>query len=72
MQKLPSVWKFHVEPRFGSLDHLVGERKQPIRHVDAKRLGSPEIDHQLELGRQYDWQITRLLAFENASSIDPA
>jgi hypothetical protein len=34
------------------------------------RLGGFEVDHQLELGRQYDRQITRLLAFEDASGIN--
>ena len=26
------------------LDHLVGERKQPVRNLDAERLGGLEID----------------------------
>jgi hypothetical protein len=33
------------------------------------RLDGFEVDHQLELGRPYDRQITRLLAFEDASGI---
>jgi hypothetical protein len=31
-------------------DHLVGEREQIVGDFDAKRLGRPEIDYQLELG----------------------
>jgi hypothetical protein len=37
-------------------DHLVGERQQPIRHIDPERLRGLEVDHQLELGRLFYWQ----------------
>jgi hypothetical protein len=37
--------------RAASLDHLVGDGEQVLRHVDAKRLCSLEVDHQFELGR---------------------
>jgi len=33
-------------------NHLVGGDKQSLRYREAERLGSPEIDHQFELGRQ--------------------
>jgi hypothetical protein len=35
----------------GLFDHLVGTRDQRL-HVESKRLGSLEIDHQLVLGRR--------------------
>src|SRR5262249_7116452 len=35
-------------------DHLVGSRKYRRRHIEAERLGSPEIDNELELGRLLD------------------
>jgi hypothetical protein len=36
-------------PPFISFDHLVGEREQRRRHVEAKRLGGLQIDDELEL-----------------------
>ena len=53
MQKI-SAGKFHFEPPFTSLDHLVGEREQCRRHVKAERSGGLEVDHQLELGRRWN------------------
>src|SRR5947208_2221951 len=53
-----------------SFNHLVGEREQPVRQVEAERLCSRDIDHQLELCRQHNRQITRLLAFEDASGMN--
>src|SRR5919201_689181 len=55
-----------------SFNHLVSERKQRGRHVDAKRPRGLEIDDQLEFGRLYDRQIRWLFPFENPSHIDPA
>src|SRR5207244_2192576 len=37
-----------------SFDHLVSERQQFIRHVEAERLRRPEVYDHLELGRQHD------------------
>ena len=48
-------------------DHLVGEREQPIRHIEAERLGGLEVEHKLELGRLHHRQVRGLLAFENAA-----
>src|SRR5215471_15656596 len=69
MQK-SSAGKFHFKPPFTSLDHLVGNCEYPRRDVEAQLLGGFEIDYQLELGRQHNRQITRLLPFEDASGIN--
>src|SRR2546425_2341010 len=47
------------------LDHLVGALLEKEWHVEAERLGSLEVDHQLELDRELDWQFARLGAFQN-------
>jgi hypothetical protein len=47
-----------------SLDHLVGAREQRDWRVEAQRLGSLEIDDQLEFGGLLDRQIARLFASE--------
>src|SRR2546427_2333718 len=48
-----------------SLDHLVGKRKQLVRHREAERLGGFEIDDQLELGRLFDRKLAGICAREN-------
>jgi hypothetical protein len=40
-----------------SLDHLVGDRKQPRRQGEAERFDSLEIDHQFKFGWLQDRQI---------------
>src|SRR5262249_30805671 len=49
---------------------VAGNCEHPRRDVEAQLLGGLEIYHQLELGRQHNRQITRLLAFEDASGIN--
>ena len=51
-------------------DHLVGERKQPVRNFEAERLGGLEIEHELEFGGPHDRQVARLLALENPPGVD--
>jgi hypothetical protein len=53
-----------------SLDHLVGGDEQSIWYLKAQRLRGLEVDHELELCWQHNRQITRLLAFEDASGIN--
>ena len=40
------------------------------KHVEAERLGGPEIYNQLEFGRSHDRKVSRFLAFENPPGID--
>ena len=46
-------------------DHLVGEREQRRRHVDAERLRGLEIEHELEFGGLNHGKIGRLGALED-------
>src|ERR1700720_3676458 len=52
-----------------SFDHFVSAREHHRRHVEAERLGSLEVDHQLVLGRCLHWQVRRLLALEDAIDV---
>ena len=44
-------------------DHLVGASEQRRRHGEAERLGGLKINDQLEFGRLFNRQITRLCTF---------
>ena len=46
----------------GLFDHLVGAGEQRRRHGDGERLGSFEVDNELELRGLDDWQVGRLFA----------
>src|SRR6185369_13151596 len=64
------VWIYAVQQVWSLLDHLVGEREQPVRHLEAERLGSLEVEHELELGGLHNRQVGGLLALENPRGID--
>ena len=51
------------------LDNLVGVHQHRLRHSEAKRLGGPEVDDQLEGRRLLDRQIGGLGAVENLSRV---
>src|SRR5229473_1628650 len=53
------------QPPIPSFDYLVGAAKQRQRDGEAKRLGSLQIDDQLDLGRPHDRQVAGALALEN-------
>ena len=40
------------------------------RHLDAERLGSLEVDEELELGRLHHRQVPGLLTLENPADVD--
>src|SRR5437763_16968281 len=52
------------------LDCLVRKGEQLRRHGESQGLCSAQIDDELECGSLYDRQIARLLAFENAATVD--
>jgi hypothetical protein len=45
-----------------SLDHLVGRGEQRLRDGEAERLGSTQIDHEIELARLLHWEVSRFNA----------
>src|SRR6516225_10028456 len=69
MQKI-SAGKFHSEPPFTSLDHLVGAGEQRERKCDAKRFGSLEVEDQLDSRLLLDRHVGWLVALENAAGVD--
>jgi len=50
---------------------FVGAGEQRRRNLQAQRLRGFEIDHEFVLGRRLHRQVSRLVALENAPSIDP-
>ena len=51
------------------LDHFVGEREQLVGYGKAERLGSLEVDDQLEFDWGLDRKLARVLALKNAIDI---
>jgi hypothetical protein len=49
------------------LDCLVCAGEQLRRHLDAEQPGRLQVDDEFEFGGLQDWQVGRLLAFENLS-----
>src|SRR5215831_11055769 len=52
-----------------SFDHLVGEREQPVRNLEAERLGGLEVDAQLDFRGLYHRQVGRLFTLEKATGV---
>src|SRR5579864_5664115 len=57
-------------PQATSFYYFVGGDEKRLRHLESKRLGRLEVEHQFKLGRLHDRQVGRLRACENSSSID--
>src|SRR6266446_6582357 len=53
-------------------DHLVSEREQRRRYFEAERLGSLEVDHELEFGGLHNRQVGGFGAFEDFAGVDAA
>ena len=47
------------------LDHVVRAQQQRLRDRESERSRGLEVDHELELGGLFDWQITGFCALEN-------
>ena len=63
--------KSAVVLRAASFDHLVGAAEEREREGDAEGLGCLEVDEQLDFGDLLHRQISRLVALDDASGIDP-
>src|SRR5262245_54669378 len=60
----------HAQHMKALFDHLVGAGEQGRRHRDAERLGSFQIDNQIEGRWLLYWQFGRLLAAENTAGVN--
>jgi hypothetical protein len=58
-----------VQQTAGLLDHLIGKGDEPVWKVEAKRLGSPAVEDQLELRGLQHWQIGWLVALDNSPGV---
>jgi hypothetical protein len=52
-----------VQQKGTLLDHLVSPCEQRCRHIEAEDSGGFQVDHQLEFGWKFDWQVGWLGAF---------
>src|SRR6476620_5238002 len=52
-----------------SLDHLVGASKHSRRNVDSQRPRGFEVDEEVQLRRQYHWQLRWLLTLHDPADV---
>src|SRR5262245_7486174 len=52
------------------LDDLVGAGEQRRRHLQAERLGGPQVDRQFEFRRLLDWQVRGLRALQDLVCVE--
>src|SRR5262245_14899235 len=65
--------KFHFKTslsRFTSLDHLVGEQLNRVRHLNAKCPCRLQVDDELELAGLQNRQVGGLRALEDSTGVD--
>src|SRR5262249_44046651 len=70
MQELPSVGKFHFEPPFTSLDHLIHGGEKLRRHFEAECSDRLHVDVELEFGGLHHRQVDGLRPFKDFAGID--
>src|SRR5262249_6667169 len=68
MQKI-SAGKFHFEPPFTSLDHLVGAQEECLGNLQSEQPGSGQVDSEVELRWLFDWKVGRVCAAQNLGDI---
>src|SRR6476660_4248689 len=68
----PAFWHLDAArgPSTPSLDHLVGALLDMQRYVESKRFRGLEIDDQLNPGREFDRQISRLCTLQDLVNVD--
>src|SRR4051794_13870540 len=66
---MPPRWQSPLEPPDASFYDLIGAGEERLRHGEAERLRSLQVDHQLELGRLLDRQILRLRALQQLGNL---
>jgi hypothetical protein len=72
------LWRISTLPQAEScvaaksllFDHLIGPGQQCRRDFKAKHLRGLEVDHKLEFGWLYYWQVCWLRPFQDPASID--
>jgi hypothetical protein len=52
----------HRSKKESLFDHLVGAGEQGCRYIDAKRLGSSQVDNEIEFRRLLNWKVGRVSA----------
>src|SRR5258708_28781415 len=70
MCEFPLSRSSSIECGYISFNHLVGQREQLRRNVEAERLGGLEVDHAFESCRLCDRQVSRLDTSKNPASVD--